>query len=202
MRDSAMWFYGRAAALVWVVMAASVAQAQSAPAMPDRFTATTASMTPADVALRIDVREWSDDEARAAVVAALGSGSEVRAALKDLPTIGYVWQSGSPVGYSLKYAHRTPTERGERVTFVTDRPLGSYERTPWAAAQAASQTPHDYSVIELYLNDHGSGDGTLSLAAAVELDEGSSLVTLAADAALRLLANAKLAPKAYGATGR
>ena len=94
MRDSAIWFYGRAAALVWVVMAASVAQAHSAPAMPDRFTTTTASMTPADVALRIDVREWSDDEARAAVVAndaaAATSITEAVSALDKLASKGII----------------------------------------------------------------------------------------------------------------
>ena len=202
MRNSAMWFWGRAA-LASVLMAASVAQAQSGPPIPDRFTATTALMTPAGVALRIDVREWSDEEARAAVVAALASESEAQAALKELPTVGYVWQSGSPVGYSLKYAHRTPTERGERVTFVTDKRLGAYERTAWTADQAAAQTELAYSVIELYLDGRGSGDGTISLAAPVKLDEQSALVSLAADAgAPRVLANAKLEPKPSPAGGR
>ena len=200
MRDSAVWFFGRAA-LVSVLMAASVAQAQSGPPMPDRFTAMTASMTPLNVALRIDVREWSDEDARAAVVAALASEAEAQAALKELPTVGYVWQSGSPVGYSLKYAHRAPAERGERVTFVTDKRLGAYERTPWETDQAGAQAEHAYSVIELYLDDRGSGDGTLSLAAAVELDEERALVSLAADGAPRVLANAKLEPQPYATAG-
>ena len=53
---------------------------------PERFSATTASMTPRDVSLRIDLREWSDEAARAEVVAALSGDSDAPKALASLPT--------------------------------------------------------------------------------------------------------------------
>lgn len=170
----------------------------AAPAAIERFSATTVAMTPRDVGLRIDIREWSSAEARAEVVAALAS-EDVAKALSALPTIGYVWQSSSSVGYAVKYAHRATTPEGERLTFVTDKRLGAYEFKPWAVDPPATQTDLDYSVVELYLNDRGTGTGTLSLVAGVQIDEASSLVSLAADAKPRVLANAKVEPQPYWA---
>src|SRR5689334_7937859 len=66
-----------------------------APAVPDRFTAKTVAMAPAGTGLRIDVMRWSDDAARAAVVAAIGADEPV-VALAKLPTLGYVWTEGMP----------------------------------------------------------------------------------------------------------
>lgn len=173
------------------LLAAGAVRAEPGALKIERFSASTTAMTPRDVQLRIDVREWSDDAARAAVLAALGSDAQdVQKALAELPSIGYVWQNGSPVGYSVKYAHRAPAAQGERITFVTDKRLGGYERKPWAADQPAGAAPDmGYSVIELYLDAAGAGVGTLSLAAEVKLDEGAGLVSLA-EAAPQVLANA------------
>ena len=174
------------------------------PPVPDKFTAKTAAMTPSGVSLRVDVRSWSDEAARGAVVAALAQESGVREALADLPTIGYVWQSGSGVGYSLKYAHRASSPQGERVTFVTDKPIGGYEFKPWSAnseSSAPAAGKLDYTVIELYLDGNGHGDGTLSLAADVKLDSTNALVSLEPGAGVaHVLADAKLEPKPYWVT--
>ena len=176
--------------------AATVGHAQSVP-VPDTFTATTTAMTPSGVDLKIVVREWSDDAARAAVLAALGSGEDVRAALTSLPTVGYVWHGGSAIGFSVKYAHRTTGADGERVTFVTDKVVGSYGLKPWTA-QTPSGTELAYSVIELRLSGQGAGGGTLSLAADVALDASGGVVSLApGPGAQPLLTNAKLEPKPY-----
>ncbi len=154
--------------------------AKSAPdpaAAPAHFTATTSAMTPDAMPLRFDVTAWSDDAARATVIMAL-SGADVSKALEALPTVGYVWPKDSAVGYALKYAFRMPTADGERVTFVTARPLGAFDLKPWAA-KGADRPKLDYSVIELYLDKNGHGDGTTSLAADVQLDKAHSVVSLA-----------------------
>lgn len=169
---------------------------------PDTYTATTVAMTPADLELRIDVLEWSDEAGRSAAVAALQNPSEVTAALQKLPTLGYVWRSGSGVGYALKYAHRVPTPEGERLTFVTDKPLGAYDFEPWTAEAAAKSSDLAYSVIELYLDESGRGDGTLSLAAEVQLQPEAGLVSLKTnDGAPHLLKDAEHQPKPYWADG-
>lgn len=142
----------------------------------DTFTATTSGMTPAGVNLRMQVLEWSSDAARADVIAVLDDA----AALAKLPTAGYVWPAGSPVGYTVKYAHRSTTDDGlERITFVTDKPVGSYDFKKWSAAAPAALPAASYSVIELYVDTAGTGVGNLSLAAEVVVDEATSTVTLA-----------------------
>jgi hypothetical protein len=174
--------------------AASAAHAADGSALADRFTARTTAMTPRDAALRVDVRTWSDDDARAAVVETLSTSSDadLPKALQALPTVGYVWTGDSPVGYALKYAHRSSTPTGERVTFVTDKRLGAYERKSWALDAPAAQKTAAYSVVELYLDGAGKGDGTLSLAAEPKIDAEQKIVTLATDAgAAHVLADAK-----------
>ena len=188
--------------LWWVLGAASVAHA-GPPPVPDTFTATTAGMSPSGVDLKIIVREWSDDAARAEVLAALGSEADVHAALASLPTVGYVWHTGSAIGYAVKYAHRTTSADGERVTFVTDKLLGTYGLKPWAAETPPGATALTYSVIDLQLRGQGGGSGTLSLAADLQLDASSGVVSLAAKPGVpSLLTNAKLEPKPYWVEAR
>ncbi len=197
MRASAAAVLALAAAL-----ATGAAIAQSRLPNVERFTATTTAMKPSDIGVRIDIREWSDDAGREAVVAALEQEADAAKALSALPTLGYVWQSDSAVGYAVKYAHRVQTGDGERVTVVTDKRIGSYEFQPWTAGSGAAGESLGYSVIELYLDQNGTGEGTMSLAAEIRLDKERSLVSLeTANGAPRLLANAKEEPKPYWASG-
>jgi hypothetical protein len=145
----------------------------------DAYTATTTGMTPADLVLRIQILAWSDDAGRADVIAALDDAP----ALGKLPTVGYVWPAGSPVGYTVKYAHRSKTADGkDRLTLVTDRVVGSYDYKKWNVAGAAV-TPLKYSVVELYVDAAGNGVGNLSLAAEAVVDAATNTVTLAAGGA-------------------
>jgi hypothetical protein len=166
--------------------------------VPDRFTATTANMTPADTQITIDLLEWSDAAARAAVLAALSAETDPRAALIELPTLGYVWIEGSSVGYSIKYAHRTTGPGGdERATFVTDRPLGSYSFSAWQIGDPGAAGEAAYSVIEF---DLSQGTGLLSPAAEVIVDEGNAIVSFKRDAAIEpVLVEARMEPKPYWA---
>jgi hypothetical protein len=166
----------------------------AAPRLPlDTFTATTAHMTPAGLQLRMQIIEWQGPEARAEVLATLAAGADAATPLGKLPTVGYVWPSGSPVGYSLKYAYREPTGDGrERITLITDKRLGSYDFKGWSVASPAVNNDAPYSVIELYVSDAGSGSGTLSLAGDVVLDEAAGTVALqSAAGAASLLENVK-----------
>jgi hypothetical protein len=168
--------FERFAVITVALCAAALAPAGAAVrSVVDAFTATTTGMTPADLVLRIQVLEWSDDSARADVVAAL----EDAPALAKLPTVGYVWPAGSPVGYTVKYAHRTQTADGrDRLTFVTDKAVGSYDFKKWSAAGATAKSL-PYSVVELYVDTAGNGTGNLSLAAEVAIDSAANTVTLA-----------------------
>jgi hypothetical protein len=175
-----------------------VETAQTAPPQTslDRFTAITTAMTPKEVTLRFDLLRWSDAAGRADVIAALGE-SDPTAALLKLPTLGHIWLSSSPVGFSVKYAHRSTTaDGGERIAFVTEKRLDHYSFKKWAPAPPFAAKETGYGVVELYLDPHGEGTGTFSLVADVKVDEESAQVSLA-DGAPRLLTNAKAEPKPY-----
>jgi hypothetical protein len=174
-----------AIAAVWLVAGTAFGAAE-APRI-EHFAATTTAMTPRDVTLRVDVREWSNDDARAAVAAAL-SGDGVDKALAALPTVGYVWSSTGAVGYSVKYAYRSPGPQNDRITLVTDKRLGAYDFKQWTAEKPATHNELPYSVIELNLGTH---DGSFSLAGDVQIDAAQKLVSLAPDAP-RILANVRV----------
>ena len=156
---------------------AATAQAAGPATVVDTFTAKTANMTPAGLELRVQILEWQDADKRAEVVASMAAGADAATPLAKLPTVGYVWPKESPVGYSVKYAHREQTGGGERVTLVTDRRLGSYEFKGWSVANPVAQDV-PYSVIELYLSGAGAGTGTLSLVAEAMLDQDAGSVAL------------------------
>lgn len=139
-----------------------------------RYGATTINMQPAGLGLRFDILRWSDEAALSDVVKALES-EDVQDALDDLPTVGYVWPEGSPVGYAVKYAHNGTSDSGERLTLVTSRPLGSYDFGGWKVDGSAQNDDLAYTVIELDVAD-GSASGTASLAAAVDIDAAAGMI--------------------------
>ncbi len=207
MRNSARLGVKASRAAVLALAAATALLASgSAPAsetrpVPETYTATTAEMTPAGNTIKIEVMEWSSDDARANAVAALASKDEPDKALSMLPTVGYVWRSGSGVGYSIKYALRETTpDNGERITVVTDKPIDSYSFKPWSVKQTTATKGYGYSVIELQLDHDGHGSGTTSLAADVKLDAAGHTVSLQRDSSTpNVLKDAKHEPKPYWA---
>lgn len=178
----------------------ATADAQQQP-VPDTYLAVTTNMTPAEVELKADVLRWSSDDERAAVIAALESGDDPAAALRDLPTVGVVWRSGSAVGHSIKYAYRADTaDGGERITLVTDKRIGSTSFVPWEADDPAGDAPLDYSVIEMTVGAGAEGQGSMSLAAPITIDTESSMVSLDFAGGTPVLTHVRKAPKPYWAT--
>lgn len=199
------WF--RAPSALFLVAAAYVITAATALAQSesrqvyDTFVATTTGMTPDGVTLRIVVREWPDQEARAQVVEALTASDDVAAALAELPSIGVLWRSSSGVGHALKYAYRGLSASGqEQLTFVTEKPIDSYTFGGWDVPGQESRQALDYTVVELLLDESGSGTGTLSLAADVSFDpESGSISLVRSDDTPVVLADAREQPKPYWA---
>jgi hypothetical protein len=165
--------------------------------VPDTYTVMTTNMTPADVELKADILDWSDEAQRTAAVEALAA-DDPAAALRELPTLGIVWRSGSVVGHSVKYAHRTElADGGEQITLVTDRRIGSTSFTPWAANDAPDSEPLDYSVVEFRT---GAGEGgTLSLGAEILVDAGNGLISLDPGSRAPLLTSITKQPEPYWA---
>ena len=187
------------AIVIVLMLAASASLAAEGRRAPDTYTAVTTNMSPAEQLLKIDILSWSDEAGRGAAIAALES-EDPQAALAELPTLGYVWLDGSAVGYAVKYAHRESNQDGsERVTIVTDKILGAYSLNPWSVDDQAMAQPLDYSVIALELDAGGTGSGTFSLAAHVDIDDAAARVSLAAQSAPQLLTAVKREPKPYWA---
>lgn len=163
---------------------------------PARFEATTTNMTPSDLALEIHVLEWSDQMARNDVLAALASESDVRSQLSELPTHGYIWIEGSSVGHAIKYAHRaTSGDGGERITLVTDRPLGLHSFEPWQIGGRPVSEETQYAAIELDLSD---GTGLILPAADVVLDDDNDVIMLQRDDGVEpVLGAVGVAPESY-----
>ena len=180
-----------------VVLPADAAGQAEDKTVPETYTARTANMEPDGEEIKFSVLRWSSDGERqatasvlsdirdAAQVAAVEGADqsaealdEALARLQELPSVGYLWPGSSSVGYALKYAHRLAgASGGERIAFVTDRPLGAFGRAPWAAA-GVEPPEAGYAVIELRLDTEGQGEGKMSLAAEVTLDAATGSIAL------------------------
>jgi hypothetical protein len=176
--------------------------AQPRPA-PDTYEATVTGVAPSGIKLKIEVLTWSDDAARSAVLDALAEGEDTAKALDKLPSVGAVWQDGSAVGHSIKYAQRIAESDGsQKVVVVTSKPLDSYSFKPWTLTSGTAAPSLPYGVIELHVDSNGVGTGTFSLAAEVAIDAKAHTVALKTDSgAPMLLTGVKLLPKPYWAKG-
>jgi len=165
--------------------------APTRPPAPEEYSGTTVNMTPgAGTALSIQVLRWSTDTDREKIMPALTATPATPGAadkgqpdlakiLQETPTVGYIWTGGS-LGYSLKYAHRQAMpDGGEQIVVVTERPLGSWERTgPWKASTGGNTSDHPFTVIELRVNKSGEGQGKMSLSTAFAVDDKTKALAL------------------------
>jgi hypothetical protein len=173
--------------LVWSIITASLslaaisASAQAPPTVIS-FTATTVNMTVGNAEpIRINVLAWTPPAERAKFVAAFKEKGEAQLleAFKGAPAAGYVWTSET-LGYTVRYAHSIALpDGGERIILVTERPLGSWSRTPWKAAGAAGDATPAVTAIELRLNRSGRGEGKMTFAAPIGVDEAAQTLALA-----------------------
>jgi hypothetical protein len=165
--------------------AATPTPTQTRPPAPEEYSGTTVNMASgAGNNLSIQVLRWSADADRDKVVAAITGKTdkeqpELAKTLQDIPTVGYIWTGGS-LGYSLKYAYRqTLPDGSQQVVVMTDRPLGSWDRTgPWKASAGSTEGDRPFTVIELHLNKNGAGQGKMSLSSPFAADEKTKALGL------------------------
>ena len=101
--------------------------------------------------------------------------STLAVALKQTPTVGYLWSS-EVAGYALRYAGRVAgPEGGERLVLITDRRLGKTNDL-WTPVGSLAPAIRDFSVIELRLNSAGAGEGKISLSGKLVLDSAARIV--------------------------
>jgi hypothetical protein len=170
----------------------------------EKLTATVTGVNPGNgETVTIDILRWSTDEEAQQMLAAYKDKSDTQwvDVLQTQPSLGYVWTSGESIGYSIRYARRfTQRDGGERLIIAIDSPLGSWSRPVWKAEGAAAAI-YSFSLIELHMTRGGTGEGKVSLAAKVGIDEATGSVALENyPSAPVLLKGVKRAQSASGAT--
>jgi hypothetical protein len=169
-----------AVALAGLAVVPRSAEAQAAKIV-EKLTATMTNVDPGNAeAITIDVLRWSSDEEAQKMLAAFKEKGEDHWAetLQAQPSLGFVWTSGESLGYSIRYARRfTQPDGSERLILASERPLGSWDRPAWKAT-GATATMYPFSLMELRVSRTGTGDGKVSLAGKVSVDETTQSVAL------------------------
>jgi len=155
------------------IAAAGVASAQT----PLTLTGTASVQGPTGsgsrpVTIRID--KFVPDAERDALIAVIKAGkpADTLKALTAKPDIGYV-DAGGGTKTPIKFAYARSTGDGRLITFVTAQPLAFLN--PGAAAKA--KEGFTLALGLLVLTSQNTGDGELSPAAKVRIDDKGAVVT-------------------------
>jgi hypothetical protein len=158
-----------AATLNWT----GVAVAQTPSNTPkEEFIANAVNMSnvgkPGASQVEITINRYTSDDARdelRSVFREKGAPALLKA-LQKQPPIGSINAPGS-LAYDLRYARELPgVDGGRRIILATDRPIG------FAEAQNSSRTlDYPFTLIELRFDKAGKGEGKISIAAKLTLND-------------------------------
>jgi len=115
----------------------------------------------------IVIERWSTDAEEARIVAAFQKGQDalLETLQKIEPRVGYVALPGE-TGWSLRYANKVRGEDGGwQIVILTDRRIGFRE-----AAERPRSFDYPFTLIELHVDDQGSGEGRASIATKITWD--------------------------------
>jgi len=162
-----------------VVLAGAVsAGAQTASNAPrEHFTAVAvntstvgrAGATPVD----ITINRWTSEADRDKLMTMFKEKGEkaLLSALQDQKPVGTISTPGS-VAYDLRYARQLPTaEGGRRIILATDRPMGF-----WEANNQSRSVDYPFTLIELRVDKNGNGEGKLSVATKLTLENNTLVI--------------------------
>ena len=156
-----------------VLACAALAGAQTASNCPKtRFSAVAVNIstvgrngaTPVD----ITVSRWTSDAERDRLVSMFKEKGPkaLLSALQDMKPVGTISTPGN-VAYDLRYARElTGEDGGRRIILATDRPIGF-----WESSNSPRSLDYPFLLIELRLNKAGEGEGKLSLATKLTLND-------------------------------
>ena len=169
-------------ALTVGLLAASLGDRRAlAQAKHETFTAKTVNMSVGvGQNVKIDVFRWSTEEERKALVSAVKDNNEkaIADAMQKAPRLGSIWTNEN-LGYSIRYAFTDAVANGmERVVVLTDGQLGSWGGQIWKPLQASGSVSYPFSLVELRVNRTGTGEGKMSIAGKVIVDDNAKTLTL------------------------
>jgi hypothetical protein len=102
-----------------------------------------------------------------------GGAAALRKALAGVPPTGSVTLgSGKPTPTRLTLERRT--DKGRLLTIVADQPVLALGA---GFPDAKPKPDHDFAVVDIEVDDKGSGSGTFAPAAKITLNQGAFVVT-------------------------
>ena len=128
--------------------------------------------------VEITVNRYTTDDARDRLMATFreNGASGLLKALQSEPPVGNIRAPGS-LAYDLRYARQLPGEEGgRRIVLATDRPIGFAE-----AANNSRTMDYPFTLIELRLDKDGHGEGKLSVATKLTLNDNVLVIEDYAD---------------------
>ena len=165
-----------------VITSAGAAPQTASNTPKEEFTATAVNMStvgnPGASQIQIRVNRYTSDAARDRLMSVFreNGASGLLKALQSEPSVGSISAPGS-LAYDLRYARELPgQEGGRRIVLATDRPVG------FAEAQNNSRTlDYPFTLIELRLDKDGRGEGKLSVATKLTLNDNVLVIEDYAD---------------------
>jgi hypothetical protein len=115
--------------------------------------------------IAIHVERYTPDFDRKAVEEALRVGGYpgFLPALRKAPDVGYVELGGQK--YTIRWARQTPSGQGRTIVVVTDKPVFF---VGGGQANAKPRAGFEVAVIQLLIDNGGTGTGTMAAAARVK----------------------------------
>jgi hypothetical protein len=149
--------------------AVTVAQQPRPAGAPETFGAKAQAENAAGAAVSapivIHVERYTPDFDRTAVEEALRVGGYLGfvPALRKAPDVGYVELGGQK--FTIRWVRQTPSDTGRTIVAVTDKPVAFLGG---GRAGAKPRTGYEVALIQLKVDGHGDGTGTMAAAARVK----------------------------------
>jgi hypothetical protein len=178
MHSDRSWFWRVPAVVILagVVLLSEAAVKGQTLSVPLRFSAVAQDLDRGlATQIRITIDRWSPDTVQDKLVNVLMTqgADKLLDALQSAPTVGTIGTTTS-LAWDLHYARQTPGEDGgTHIILGTDRPIAFSEQ--WNSSRTLD---YPFTVIELRLDNDGSGEGTLSMATKIIPDARNKSVTL------------------------
>ena len=144
----------------------------------DRFSAVavniSASAGAAAVPIDILVERWSTPAEHDRLYnTMLEAPKQLLSVVQSLPRVGAI-RTTTSIGWDLRYAWLEPGPNGgERVTIITDRPIGFGE-----AANQPRSIDYPFTVIDLRVASNGRGDGRMTIGTKITADKMTKTIVL------------------------
>ena len=121
--------------------------------------------------VEIQINRWSTDAERDQLTSAIKEQSQdkVLNLVTKLPAVGSI-RTPDSVGYELRYARASKIGASDRIVILTNRPIDFWERR-----EGGLSTEYPFTMIELRIAANGAGEGKMSVATKLFLDDENTL---------------------------